>query len=134
MIGSLIRLLGLGGTTRAASAPRFAPQLEVLDGRTMPSVVAVVDGAGGLAGGVFASDATSGVVDNGGESAYSPQDQISLNGTRRSGEEVPAAHGVSPQESISVNGTRRSGEEVPALLTKATPILFKAHIGEEIPQ
>ena len=100
MIGSLVRLLGLGDTPGAASATRFAPRLEMLDGRTMPSVVVVVDGVGGLPGGVFASDATSGVVDNGGASAYAPQ------------------------ESISLNDTRRSGEEVPALLTKATPILF----------
>ena len=111
MIGSLVRLLGLDGTPRA-SAPRFAPQLEVLDGRTMPSVV-----VGGF---------------------DSPQDQFSLNGTRRPGEEVPALSGggvaVTPQDQYSLNGTRRPGEEVPALLNKATPILFRAHIGDELPQ
>ena len=75
MFRSLVRLLGMGEAPRTASTRSFAPRLEVLDGRTMPSVVGVgVIEGGGLAGGVLPGDALGGVV---------------LTISRASGEEIP---------------------------------------------
>ena len=42
MVGLVVRMLGRGdGAATRATAGRFTPRLEVLDGRTMPSVVPV---------------------------------------------------------------------------------------------
>jgi len=71
MLRILSQFFGSGaGRSRPAHSTgvqRFSPRLEVLDGRAMPSVsvVGVIDGFGGLAGGVLPSGVTS-VIDGSG--------------------------------------------------------------------
>ena len=67
MIRLIARVLGLADTARArkaGAALRFAPRLEVLDGRAMPSPVAapIASATGGAPGEVTVSN---GVVGNG---------------------------------------------------------------------
>ncbi len=93
MIGSLVRWLGRRSSGRGCgSAPRFTPQLEVLEGRALP---------GGLSGGVIAGSvaalfgakvgATSHVASFASKAAGAGDGIFGLarTVTRSSGEEIP---------------------------------------------
>jgi hypothetical protein len=136
MIRFLVRLLGsregISGSGRGTGARRFAPQLEALDGRALPSAGLAAGFGPGVAPGeamVRIAEPPSAVTPFGGSSGgvLGGMSGGVLGGAAGGIVGSRAALGALPiGEEIPTLSGRPIGEEIPSLLTR--------HIGEEIPQ